>query len=94
MAATCSNIPPVGADETKCEISSHYFNGAYIGRLTAISHSNGYLRAMFGKSWITAKIDVLPEWLIDGCVVRLDFENDNISISKYEYDFEHIENMK
>lgn len=92
--STCSKILPLSEVITDCDAYSLEYRVTYIGRLTAVEYQNGFLRAMFGRSYIVAKMDALPEWITEGCDVEVEIRHDGTKISPLMYNFSQYEKDK
>ncbi len=78
---TCQPLPPLSERVNSCDAYSPDYRARYFGRLTEVEYRNGYLSARFGEAFIRARIDVLPEWIHEGCEVEIETSKEGVKIS-------------
>lgn len=78
---TCSPLLLLAERLNDCDGYSRKYRAAYFGKLTEVTHQNGILRARFGISFFTAKMEVLPEWIKEGCEIEMELSNEGVKIS-------------
>lgn len=86
--ANCTPLPPIEETVRDCDVFTREYRSSYFGKLTAIEFQNGVLRAIFGKSQIVAKLEVLPDWMVEGCTVEIEFRDGGAKVSPSDYDIE------
>lgn len=64
--------------QSECPVDATYNQRNYIGEVSNVIHKDGVLSFDFGLSKVYVKTNDVPEWLVDGVRVEIDFVNNAI----------------
>ncbi len=64
--------------QSECPADAPYKQRNYIGKVSNVIHKDGALSFDFGLSKVYVKTNDVPEWLVEGALVEIDFVNNAI----------------